>query len=83
MRVPINIETCLFTAAEDEKEDESSLEPWEWWDAFRSAANYEKKLGLVLELGKGMNKSSVMSVWSNSVRVCSFCCLQSLPLKQG
>lgn len=32
---------------------ENTPDPWEWWDAFRSAANYEKKIALALEVGKG------------------------------
>ncbi len=50
VRVPMNVEEC---AADVGAKDKSSLDAWNWWDAFRSAANYDKKLGVVLEISKG------------------------------
>lgn len=48
VRAPMNNEPCL-----SDGEGEDFGDTWEWWDAFRSSANYEKKLSLALEVGNG------------------------------
>ena len=42
VRVPVSAEEVLSDVAGRERED-----TWAWWDAFRSTANYEKKMGVV------------------------------------
>ncbi len=63
VRVPINAEECVLAdkdkitpngeSGEGDVGDEEDKDTWAWWDSFRSAANYEKKMGLALEIAKG------------------------------
>ena len=47
-------------AVNDEVESHST---WSWWDDFRSAANYEKKMGLALEVGKEPPSEDTIKRW--------------------
>ena len=44
MRVPLNPVKSL---CDDEV---SGSDPWDWWDRFRANANFEKRVGAVLEI---------------------------------
>ena len=51
--MPLNNETCLSDGPDAAA---AYGDTWDWWDGFRSSANYEKRIGVVLEVGSGTDE---------------------------
>lgn len=51
-------ESDATEAAQDTQED-----PWHWWNSFRCAANFEKKLCVALELSADLPDSAAVDRW--------------------
>ncbi|CAG9783121.1 unnamed protein product [Diatraea saccharalis] len=61
-RVPL-LNTNLRTVANDEDSELSSNEPWFWWSKFHERLDYDKRVGVILELSADLPSQKMLKRW--------------------